>query len=454
MGDPASDYTARRRATYEAIKANPWGSFITERPPLFSPAAAAQDVANGRNTYMRFGATYLATVFTDTLAEARAHHDTAYLGDWSPLSKIRVTGPDALRFLSWLGMNDLSRFELGQIKHHVQLDEHGYVAMEGILVRVGEEEFVFTAGSGDWLLWQLSQGDWDADAVDETPDGFIFGVQGPRSLEVLERLAGDLRDIRFNRSRPATVAGREVRILRTGISGQLGYEVHGAAADGDAVWAAVVDAGRDSGLLQLGFAAMSNQHVEAGIATNGLDYLPASIPTPGAPWQFKSGGPTGSFVPTTLSDYFRRPGELGWTPRAGSRADDYLGREAAGESTRSFVGLLWNTDDVRAVQDSLFEGELVDQFDLPRFAGAAFDRIVAPGAGLDGPDLGVASGRTYSPYLRRMISFGVLEREHATPGTEVDVVWGRPGTSQRLIRATVTTLPFVADGRRVDVTTL
>lgn len=442
------DFTARQRATYEAIKANPWGGFVVDRPALFSPGAAAQDAANGRNTYMRFGPMYLAMEFTDNLAEARAHHDTAYLGDWSPLAKIRVTGPDALRFLSWLGMNDLSRFEVGQIKHHVQLDANGYVAMEGILLRLGEEEFVFTAGSGDWLVYQLGQGSWDAVAVDETPDGFIFGVQGPRSLEILERLAGDLRDIPFNRSRLATVAGASVRVLRTGISGQLGYELHGATADGNTVWGAVVEAGTDLGLLQLGFKAMSNQHVEAGIATNGLDYLPASIPTPGAPWQFKSGGPTGSFIPTGLVDYFRRPAELGWTPRAGSRDDYYLGRGAP-DSGRTFVGLLWNTDDVKAVRDSLFDGEPVEQFDLPRTSGAAFDRIL-----VGGEDVGVASGRTYSPFLRRMISFGVLDRSQADPGNEVTVVWGRPGTNQREIRATVTTLPFVPDGRRVDVTTL
>jgi vanillate/3-O-methylgallate O-demethylase len=445
MADPI-----RQRETYEAMKAAPWAPFIAERPALFSPAAAAQDPADGTNTYMRFGPMFLATEFTGTFAEARVHHDAAYIGDWSPLAKIRITGSDALRFLSWLGMNDLSRFEIGRIKHHVQLDENGYVAMEGILRRIAEEEFVFTAGSGDWLQWHASQAEGDVVTVDETPDRFIFGVQGPRSLEVLESIAdGSLRDIAFNSSRRAVIGGAPVDVLRTGISGQLGYELHGDTADGDAVWAAVVAAGEDVGLLQLGFRAMSNQHVEAGIATNGLDYLPAAIPTPGAPWQFKSGGPTGSFVPTGLADYFRRPGELGWMPRAGARTDDYLGRAAveadlaAGGPARTFVGLVWNTADVMGVFASLFDGEPVDQMYLPRFPGAAFDRVV-----LDGTDVGVASGRTYSPFLRRVISFAALDRAHAAPGTEVEVVWGRPGTPQRSIRAVVTGLPFVEDARR------
>jgi hypothetical protein len=36
----------------------------------------------------------------------------------------------------------------------------------------------------------------------------------------------------------------------------------------------------------------------------------------------------------------------------------------------------------------------------------------------------------------------------------VTVIWGRPGTPQREIRATVTALPFKPDHRRVDVTAL
>jgi hypothetical protein len=53
-----------------------------------------------------------------------------------------------------------------------------------------------------------------------------------------------------------------------------------------------------------------------------------------------------------------------------------------------------------------------------------------------------------------MISLCVLDRAHAAPGTEVTVIWGRPGTAQREIRATVAALPFKPDRRRTDVTSL
>jgi glycine cleavage system aminomethyltransferase T len=198
------------------------------------------------------------------------------------------------------------------------------------------------------------------------------------------------------------------------------------------------------------------QHIEAGIATNGLDYLPAAAITPGAPRQFKRGAIGGSFVPAGgFTDYFRKPGELGWAPRT-LPGHDFLGRDAlaadaaAGGPARILAGLTWHAGDVTAVLRSVLgDGELPDQMDLPRLAGPSFDRVL-----IGGTDAGVSTGRTVSPTLRAMISLCVIDRAHAAPGTPVTVIWGRPGTPQREIRATVTALPFKPDHRRVDVTTL
>ncbi|MFV0373751.1 hypothetical protein, partial [Microbacterium sp.] len=446
---------AGQRELYERLRANPAGAFPHETPAMFSPAAAAQEEHNPTTAVKRFGPLYLPMEFTNWSHEASAHVESAYLGDWSSLTKVSVLGRQALAFLSRLGMNDLSRFELGQIKHHVQLDEHGRVASEGILVRLGDDEFLFT-GPGDWMLWQLSQGEWDIEARDVSPEIFIFGVQGPRSLGVLERVlgAGSLRELAFNRSRPARLAGVDVRVLRTGISGQLGYEVHGPTGAANELWRMLRDAGTEFDLRQLGIRSQSVQHIEAGIATNGLDYIPASAVTPGAAWQFKKGGIVGSFVPASgFTDYFRTPAELGWHAR-GEFGHDFIGRDAllsaatSGPPTRVLAGLEWNAADVAAVLTAALhpEGPLPDPMELPRFAGPAFDTVLR-----DGVAVGVATGRTLSPTLRQTISLVTIAREHSAPGTEVVVVWGRPGTAQREIRAIVRALPFRPDRRRAEV---
>ncbi|MEU6198651.1 aminomethyl transferase family protein [Streptomyces sp. NPDC047061] len=449
------DTAETQRATYEEVLRLKDAPFVAQRPAYFSPAAAAQDESNALGSFGHFAQTLLPLEYTDWVEECGAHVTSCYLGDWSSLHKVVVRGSQALDFLARLGMRDLTRFEKGQIKHHVQLDEHGWVASEGILCRLAEEEFLYTAGSGDWLIWQLSQGSWDAEAEDVSPGRFIFGVQGPASLDTLEKLTGEsLRDIAFSRSRTAAVAGVPVRVLRTGISGELGYELHGPAGHANEIWSATVAAGGQFGIRQLGLRSQPVQHIEAGIATNGLDYLPASILTPGTPRQFRRGRPGGSFVPDNgITDYFRKPGELGWGFRKGVPDRDFLGRDALaadaakGEPQRTLMGLRWNTEDVAAILASpLGAGDLPDPMEVPRGRGPVFDQVLAAGR-----RVGVSTGRTVSVNLRSTISLAVLDRTHAAPGTDVVVLWGRPGTAQREIRATVTALPFKQDRRRTDV---
>jgi glycine cleavage system aminomethyltransferase T len=393
------DIAAQQRRTYQSLLDHNDGPFITERPPLFSPAAAAQDEANAKGTFGRFAQVLLPLEYTNWVDESLAHLRTCYLGDWTSLNKVTIRGPQALEFLGRLGMNSLSRFEIGQIKHHIQLDEHGWVASEGVLCHVGPEEFVYTAGSCDWLRWQFSTGDWDAEVVDVSPDRFIFGIQGPNSLSTLEQVTGDnLRDIGFSRLRPSRIGQIPVTVLRTGISGELGYELHGPAEHGNAIWSAVAEGGAQFGM----------------------------------------------------------PSELGWGPRRGVPAHDFLGRDAllaqaaAGGPARVLVGLVWHQADVLDVVAALFgDGDIPEQMDFPRRLGPSFDQVLAAGN-----PVGVSTGRTVSLHQRATISLCVIDRDHAAPGTPVTVVWGAPGTPQRHIRATVTALPFKPDHRRVDVTTL
>jgi glycine cleavage system aminomethyltransferase T len=138
-------------------------------------------------------------------------------------------------------------------------------------------------------------------------------------------------------------------------------------------------------------------------------------------------------------------------------AHDFLGRDALvaeaadGGPRRRLTGLRWNDEDVAAVFASLFggDGEPAEQMELPRLNGPSFDQVLRAGE-----QVGVSTGRALSTTLRATISLCVLDRELITPGAAVTVLWGRPGTAQREIRATVTELPFKPDRRRTDVSTL
>ncbi|MGC3989728.1 MAG: glycine cleavage T C-terminal barrel domain-containing protein [Chthoniobacteraceae bacterium] len=67
----------------------------------------------------------------------------------------------------------------------------------------------------------------------------------------------------------------------------------------------------------------------------------------------------------------------------------------------------------------------------------------------DGKLAGWATGATYSPNVRRMISMARIEKPLAAPGTELSVRWGGFSDEPSCeIRATVVELPFIRQHRK------
>ena len=98
---------------------------------------------------------------------------------------------------------------------------------------------------------------------------------------------------------------------------------------------------------------------------------------------------------------------------------------------------------------SLFRKATPYQYmEMPRnLLGCVFaDKVIK-----DGELVGVSTSRCYSYYFREMLSLCVLDVSLCDPGTDVAVVWGRPGSPQKHIRATVAPAPYKRDNRRVDL---
>lgn len=401
--------------------------------------------------------------YTDWMDESLSWKEACYIGDWSFLWERRFRGPDALRLFADISVNSFARFDIGQAKHCIHCNAAGKVIHEGILSRLGDEEFMLFGRGGFWADYVLRHGDYDA--TSEPDDWYNLQVSGPSSVNVMERLAGpSVRDIGFMRYGKVRIGPCEVWALRQGMAGEVGYELQGPIADRARVYEAVLEAGREFAIRRMGARVSNMNHLEACFPTIVTDYLPAIFDAEMADYraEFEAAMPefattfniAGSFEADDISAWYRSPVELGWAKNI--RFDhDFVGRAAlereVADPRRVMRTLVWNAEDVTDVFASLFrKGTQPYNFmDMPRdqrgFMWA--DKVLRNDA-----IAGITTSRGYSYYFREMISLATIDVEHGDIGTEVVVVWGNPGEPQKNIRATVAPAPYKTDNRRASLT--
>ncbi len=427
------------------------------------------EAMRGANRRTDFGGRR-AGEYTHWIEEQLSWKESCYLGDWSFLANLRLEGPEAIDLLADLSINSFQEYAVGQGKHLVQCNEDGDVIAEGVLVRVGEEEFIVHGVPAYWTAYNLENGAYDA--TKEYRDTFNYQVQGPNSMQVFDVIAGhSLRDVDFMHAGQIEIAGHESRAVRFGMSGEIGFELHGPAEYAEEVWDTILEAGQEFGLRRLSVKTSSINQLEAGIPSRVRDFISAIFEDDmegyrdylreTATRDLITHAIEGSFDADDISAWYRNPIELGWGHYC-KFDHDFVGREAlkaeADDPQRTTVTLEWNSEDVTDVYASLYEeGNTYKQMDMPHQQKRAMiaDRVLK-----NGEDVGVATMRGYSYYFREMLSLCTIDVEHSEPGTEVTVLWGEgensrsptvEGHIQKEVRATVAPIPYKKDNRRADL---
>lgn len=420
--------------------------------------------------------------FTNWRDEQRAWRETCALFDQSHhMTHLYIEGPDALGLLSDFGVNSFDNFQVNKAKQFVACNHDGYVIGDAILFYLDENRFnlVGRPTAHNWVQYQAETGGYDVsierdERTADNPTGrrtvYRYQVQGPNALELLEDLnGGPLPEIPFFNMGEITIADAKVRALHHGMAGQPGYELFGPWDEGESVKAAIVEAGRDYGLRQVGSRTYATNTLESGWIPSPCpaiyvgDEMKAYrewLPANGYENMASLGG---SFYSDDITDYYLTPYDLGYG-RFVKFDHDFVGREAleamAGNPGREKVTLVWNGEDVTGVFGSLFrDGDTAKYIDLPlsNYATLPYDRV-----SIDGETIGVSTYTGYSYNERAMLSLSCIDTEYGEPGTEVTLVWGEEGSGaskptverhvQTEIRATVAPIP-IAEFARVSYRT-
>jgi syringate O-demethylase len=418
--------------------------------------------------------------FTNWRDEQQAWQKTCVLFNQSyHMTDMYVQGPDGLKLFTDLGINSFKKFDVLNAKQFVPCNYDGYVIGDVILIRLEEQLFnlVGRPSVHNWVQFHAETRGYNVKCErDEraaarmgqgpiTRKAYRYQVQGPNAMKTMEKVLGQTPpNIKFFNGVMLTIAGRKVHAIRHGMAGQPGFELFGPWADGEAVREAIVAAGQEFGLRQVGARAYSSNTLESG-------WIPSPMPAiysgekmkafrqwlPADAYEAKA-SLGGSFYSENIDDYYLTPYDLGYAHMV-KFDHDFIGREAlekmASKPSRKKVTLALDGDDVtRAIGTMFQKGDRAKYFDWPSavYATLPYDKVLK-----DGKTIGISTWCGYSSNEGRMLTLAILDPQYAEPGTEVTFVWGEDPPSskptvephkQTSIRAIVSPVPYAEVARQ------
>jgi Glycine cleavage system T protein (aminomethyltransferase) len=412
----------------------------------------------------------VAPEFSNWRSEQLSWRRTCALLDQSHhMTDLFLRGPDAMRLLQDLAVNSFANSAPNSAKQFIAVNHEGYVIGDAILFHLDEDSFDLVGHpfAIDWVRYHAEIGDYDVDLELDgnsivrqgPPKLYRYELQGPHALAIVERLiGGPVPPTKFFGMATFTIAGREVRALRHGMAGQPGFELFGPWADGDDIRGAILEAGADLGITQVGSMAYSSANLESAwvpsptpaiFSGEGMADYQAWLPAA------RAGSIAGSVDSPRIEDYYVTPWDLGYD-RSVNFDHEFVGKAALQRMTgaRTKVTLVWDEEDVAAAMRSLFEEGLPAKYiALPkaRYGFFQVDKVL-----LDGVQVGVSHDCGYIVNEQTFASLASIDLAHAEPGTRVTVLWGENPNStkpavephrQVAIRATVAPAPFSAEAR-------
>lgn len=224
-------------------------------------------------TFRDDGGWWWTESFGDHPAGYEAVRGGAAIWDVYPMVKTVVTGPDAQAAIQRIFTRDLTTQKPGQVRYGPFVDEDGFLVDDGTVYKHADDLW--------WVLSNTELGDWWTEQVQgldfhlelSTHEMPLISLQGPKSRQILQSLTEtDLSTLRYFTflTEKVTVAGVPTWLMRTGFSGEIGFELIPSRDGAVPLWNALCGAGA----VPMGLDTLEPVRLEAGLIVYEQDYFP------------------------------------------------------------------------------------------------------------------------------------------------------------------------------------
>jgi glycine cleavage system aminomethyltransferase T len=167
---------------------------------------------------------------------------------------VEVTGTDAGKFLDYLFVNSIYKAAVGRTKYTTMLNEDGKIIDDTIVMHMGENHYwVSTLYAPQFIKWADShRSGFDVSYRNITDDTVMFSVQGPNSAKMMNALSKSLiDDLKRFQVTDNMIGDVQVKVHRSGFTGENGFEIYCAKSDAAAVEAALREIGKSLSAVEL-----------------------------------------------------------------------------------------------------------------------------------------------------------------------------------------------------------
>ena len=192
----------------------------------------------------------------------------------SHMVEIEFKGPGALEEANRLITNDLAKATDGQALYAGLLNEKGTFVDDVVAYRFSPEHIFICVNASNAdkdFAWMASNAK-KVKPVNRSNDFAQIAVQGPKAFGVVQRLCKkSLEGVGTYRFTTGEVAGLDCIISRTGYTGEDGFELYCAPDKAEALWYAILEAGKPEGAAPCGLGARDSLRTEMKYALYGND---------------------------------------------------------------------------------------------------------------------------------------------------------------------------------------
>lgn len=223
-----------------------------------------------------FGGWELPVQFSSIKEEHEAVRTKAGLFDVSHMGEIEVKGTGSLRFLQKMMTNDVSTMKDGGAQYTAMCYPDGGTVDDLLVYKKADNDYLLVVNAAntdkdyEWLKEHITE---DVEIENISSNVAQLALQGPLAEQTLQKLTEtDLSQIKFFKFIDGVeVAGETTLVSRTGYTGEDGFEIYCSNDAAPKLWSAILEAGKELGVLPIGLGARDTLRFEANLALYGQE---------------------------------------------------------------------------------------------------------------------------------------------------------------------------------------